>query len=151
MKNNYTGLPPALKKAVFSRDNWRCRWCGATNAWAYDVHHIQYRRGYAYDVIDNLITLCRRCHDFVHDSFQIPKREAQDILGRLISDGGAGLTGLAMWRELHAETETDVQLDRADGPVGRLFGEGEPHALDLVHVRDGLDDGIRAAPLEEMD
>jgi hypothetical protein len=151
VKNNYTGLPPALKQAVFSRDNWRCRWCGATNAWAYDVHHIQYRRGYSYDVIENLITLCRKCHDFVHDSYEIPKPEAQDILGRLISDGGAGLTGLAVWRELHAETETDVHLDQEPGPVGRLFGEEEQNDFGLVHVRVGLDDSDRAEALEDMD
>jgi hypothetical protein len=131
-KQNYTGLPPALKEAVFSRDNWRCRWCGATNAWpGYDVHHIQYRRGYAYDVIENLITLDRRCHDLMHDSYAIPKATAQEILTRLISDEGSGLTGMAIERAMHgdSETETDVHLDRDDGPVGRLIGKEELRAL----------------------
>jgi hypothetical protein len=128
---NYTGLPKALKEAVFSRDNWRCRWCGTTNAYGYDAHHIQYRRGYSYDVLENLITVCRKCHDFVHNSYEIPKGEAQEILSLLVSAEGGGLTGLAVWREKRAgdEAETDVHLDCVPGPVGRLIGKEEPREV----------------------
>lgn len=94
----YTGLPQKLKRAVFERDNFRCRWCGATNQPPYDAHHIAYRRGYTYDVLDNLITLCRRHHDFVHDSFEIPKPRAQEILRFLLSEQGQGMIGAAVMR-----------------------------------------------------
>jgi hypothetical protein len=129
-RDNYTGLPPALKQAVFTRDNWRCRWCGATNAYGYDVHHIQYRRGYAYDVIDNLVTLCRGCHNFVHDSYSIPKGSAQEVLSRLVSDEGRGVTGLALWRHsTETDNDSDVHLDRATGPVGRLLREEDSRGV----------------------
>lgn len=113
----YTGLPKPLKEAVYTRDNFRCRWCGVTNAYGYDVHHIQYRRGYAYDVIDNLVTLCRGCHTLVHDSYQIPKPEAQHVLSSVISDSGGGTTGMAIWRSLKRADEGP----RDEGPVGRLM------------------------------
>lgn len=100
---SYTGLPTKLRQAVFARDNYRCRWCGATNQPPYDVHHIQYRRGRSDDVIENLITLCRRHHDYVHNSYLIPKLRAQEILRHLISPEGRGLTGMAMLRRLVRE------------------------------------------------
>jgi 5-methylcytosine-specific restriction endonuclease McrA len=93
----YKGLPDALKKSVYDRDAYRCRWCGVTNAYAYDVHHIEYRRGTSYDVTDNLITLCRACHNYVHDSYKIPKAEAQEILKELVAT--KGMVGLSIKKQ----------------------------------------------------
>lgn len=89
-----------LKKAVRERDNHRCRWCGATNR-GVDAHHIRYRRGYADDVIENLISLCRACHSFVHgiprpSGQSIVKSVAQQILFELTVS--PGLTGTSLWR-----------------------------------------------------
>ena len=86
---------PKLKREVFDRDNYRCRWCGRTNGMAYDCHHIRYRRSSEDDVIENLITLCRTCHDFVHGG-GISKAEAQEILFALIDM--PGVTGIALRR-----------------------------------------------------
>ena len=110
----YTGLPQDLKEAVWERDNYRCRWCGATNQ-GVDIHHIEYRRGYQQDRLDNLVTLCREHHGFVHDSYAIPKHDAQDILFKLIGEDGAGWTGMALWR--HSESGTMAPT----GTVGRLL------------------------------
>jgi 5-methylcytosine-specific restriction endonuclease McrA len=93
----YQGLPPVLKRSVYERDAYRCRWCGVTNAYAYDVHHVEYRRGESYDVIENLITLCRGCHNYVHDSYKIPKQEAQRILKELIVT--PGMVGLSIKKQ----------------------------------------------------
>jgi hypothetical protein len=88
----------------------------------YDAHHIEYRRGYSYDRLDNLITLCRGCHSFVHDSYQIPKQTAQLILFGLIADEGAGATGMAAWRQKRKETEQEDDLPESDSDsVGRLL------------------------------
>lgn len=106
--SRYQGLDPKLKEAVFVRDNWRCRWCGSTNRLGYDAHHIEYRRGYSYDRLDNLITLCRICHNYVHDSYSISKATAQQILLELISDAGSGRTGLALWRKGRADLPTSA-------------------------------------------
>lgn len=98
----YTGLDPALKARVFERDNRRCRWCGVTNR-GLDAHHIEYRRGSSYDVIDNLISLCRLHHDFVHGTPNkqgeiIPKQIAQRVLRELVAHPGT--TGSSVWRRL---------------------------------------------------
>jgi 5-methylcytosine-specific restriction endonuclease McrA len=41
-----------------------CENCGSK---AVDVHHINYRSHCGEDVIDNLIGLCRSCHNAVHN------------------------------------------------------------------------------------
>ena len=46
-----------------------CERCGASNAPAYDVHHIIYKaetQSKERDNIRNLILLCRKCHEFMH-------------------------------------------------------------------------------------
>lgn len=95
-KTNYHGLPDDLKALVWARDGYRCRWCGRTDS-GVDIHHIEYRRGYQQDHLANLITLCREHHEFVHDSYAIPKQEAQTILSYLIGPDGYGKTGLSLW------------------------------------------------------
>lgn len=102
MSKRYTGLPEPLKQEVYARDKYRCRWCGSTNQ-GVDLHHIEYRRGYSYDVAENLITLCRAHHSFVHGipsptKKTLTKPVAQLILKRLVAT--PGLTGSSVWRSL---------------------------------------------------
>lgn len=96
----YEGLPEPLRREVDARDGHRCRWCGATNR-GRDIHHIRYRKGVSYDVIDNLISLCRACHSFVHGTPRpngqtIVKPVAQGVLQTLVLTPGA--TGDSLWR-----------------------------------------------------
>jgi len=93
---------PVLKRQVFERDRWRCRWCGRTNACQYDAHHIVYRRSSKDDVIDNLVTLCRAHHDYVHGG-EISKQEAQEILRELVHT--PGVTGLMLLRKRRRHVE----------------------------------------------
>jgi hypothetical protein len=100
----YTGLPEGLRMAIWNRDQHRCRWCGRTNV-RVDFHHIRYRRGYADDVLDNLISLCRTHHEFVHgtkapNGDTIAKDEAQEILNDLVRM--PGVTGIALRRQRRA-------------------------------------------------
>lgn len=102
----YEGLDPSLRLAVLTRDDHRCRWCGATNQ-GVDLHHIRYRRGVADDVAENLICLCRRHHGFVHGTplptgVRITKAEAQEILYALVRTPGQ--TGAALWRRQRARS-----------------------------------------------
>ena len=68
------GLPSTLVLGVFRRDKWRCKKCGG----AHDllVHHkaglenptsrwLQ-RKGKSNDP-NNIVTLCDKCHDQIHD------------------------------------------------------------------------------------
>lgn len=59
---------PAYKKLiaeVYERDGWRCRSCNRRDG--INAHHIKYRSQGGNDEIDNLVSLCVRCHRAVHD------------------------------------------------------------------------------------
>lgn len=66
------GLPPSLVLGVFRRDQWRCKRCGG--AGDLSIHHKGgvfaskwlRSKGHA-PTLNNLVTLCTRCHDTVHD------------------------------------------------------------------------------------
>ena len=53
-----------LRLDVLRRDGWRCQFCGSmTNL---EVHHKIYRSQEGPDTLDNLITLCAKCHNTLH-------------------------------------------------------------------------------------
>jgi 5-methylcytosine-specific restriction endonuclease McrA len=54
----------ALRRQVLRRDRWRCQGCGSTSN--LEIHHQQFRSHGGLDVLDNLITLCRSCHEVTH-------------------------------------------------------------------------------------
>ena len=53
------------RKAVLHRDNYTCQCCGKRNC-RLEVHHIKFRHNGGTDDEENLITLCKECHDGVH-------------------------------------------------------------------------------------
>lgn len=53
------------RKAVLHRDNYMCQCCGKKNC-RLEVHHIKFRSNGGTDDEENLITLCKECHDGVH-------------------------------------------------------------------------------------
>jgi 5-methylcytosine-specific restriction endonuclease McrA len=53
-----------LRHEVLRRDGWRCQSCGALSN--LEVHHRELRSQSGDDAEQNLITLCTRCHSFVH-------------------------------------------------------------------------------------
>ncbi len=63
---NRATIPPAVRAAVLARDRHRCTTpgCGATSF--LEVHHVKPRHLGGTNRVDNLVTLCSRCHGFVH-------------------------------------------------------------------------------------
>ncbi len=57
-------IPERVKQFVFYRDSWHCRNCFNSNG--LDPHHVIYRSAGGKDTADNLLTLCRKCHDDIH-------------------------------------------------------------------------------------
>jgi 5-methylcytosine-specific restriction endonuclease McrA len=57
-------LYETLRQEVLRRDGWRCQSCGALSN--LEVHHRELRSQSGDDAEQNLITLCTRCHSFVH-------------------------------------------------------------------------------------
>lgn len=114
----YQGIPEPLRQEVLTRDCFRCRWCGATNQGG-DLHHIQYRRGYSYDRLDNLVTLCRPHHSFVHGipngaGQTITKKVAQRVLQDVISK--PGVTGSSVWRALKRQWAAEGSCEKHGEP-----------------------------------
>ena len=58
-------LPALLRKATFSRDEWQCRHCCCRTTLT--PHHVIFRSQGGEHALNNLLTLCMRCHDAVHD------------------------------------------------------------------------------------
>jgi len=54
-----------LRIEILRRDAWRCQYCGCMQN--LDVHHIQPRARAGEDSGENLIVLCRGCHNAVHN------------------------------------------------------------------------------------
>lgn len=52
-----------LRASIFERDRFRCRGCAKQ---AQEVHHIIFRSHGGGDEPDNLIALCRNCHEIAH-------------------------------------------------------------------------------------
>ena len=56
------------KAFVLNRDSYTCPYCkGKTKDSKLEVHHIVFRRNGGSDEAENLITLCKTCHDKLHD------------------------------------------------------------------------------------
>ncbi len=56
------------KAFVLDRDSYKCQHCkGKSKDKRLEVHHIIFRSNNGSDEPENLITLCKTCHDMVHD------------------------------------------------------------------------------------
>lgn len=100
-----------ISTAVYKRDGWQCRNCKSRNG--LDPHHVTFQSQGGLDSLDNLLTLCRKCHDGIHrgdivveligrtrDNIFVRfwKRElwskyqgSKDVREPLLSDGGEDL------------------------------------------------------------
>ena len=54
-----------VRKKVLQRDNYTCTRCGYKNN--LQVHHLSYEHhNYEHMHLDDLVTLCRKCHELLH-------------------------------------------------------------------------------------
>jgi hypothetical protein len=66
-KPNRATIPPSVRAAVLARDRHRCATPGCRSTHFLEVHHVMPRGQGGSNRADNLITLCSRCHGFVHE------------------------------------------------------------------------------------
>ena len=52
-----------LRKLAISRANRLCEFCGRQGE---SVHHVRYPKAVAKDHADNLVVVCRQCHELSH-------------------------------------------------------------------------------------
>ena len=72
-------LDENIRKAVILRDGCKCKECGKTNT-KLEVHHIKPRRLNGSNTLDNLITLCSKCHQKTEGNEEQYMKHYFDIL-----------------------------------------------------------------------
>jgi hypothetical protein len=89
-------IPPAVRRAVFNRDERRCRVPGCRHGVFLDVHHVEARCDGGRNEADNLVTLCGAPHRAVHRGILRIDREGVGALLFKHADGSAyGAPGLS--------------------------------------------------------
>lgn len=58
-----------LRARVLERDRFKCRGCGKSPD---EIHHIIFRSQGGKDTMENLVALCRSCHEQAHGRRQAP-------------------------------------------------------------------------------
>jgi hypothetical protein len=66
-KPNRATIPPSVRAAVLARDRHRCATPGCRSTHFLEVHHVMPRGQGGSNRAENLVTLCSRCHGFVHE------------------------------------------------------------------------------------
>jgi 5-methylcytosine-specific restriction endonuclease McrA len=82
-------VPPALRRAVLTRDRHRCTVPGCTHATFVDVHHVQPRSEGGHNEASNLLTLCSAHHRAAHRGELLVDRERDGSLRFRHADGAA--------------------------------------------------------------
>jgi 5-methylcytosine-specific restriction endonuclease McrA len=70
IKRRANGVDPTVRDAVFARDRGCVgfRLVPEARCWGpLDPHHVLRRSQGGLDTLDNLVTLCRACHSWVHE------------------------------------------------------------------------------------
>ncbi len=138
LPNDYGPSWAAQRSAARVRDGCRCRQCGLSEEDAgrqHDVHHIRPFRTFGYvrgenenhlqaNRLDNLITLCRRCHHAVERAQTA--RSALSGLGALLRNLGAlhlmcaphDIGVLAEQRSTYTKAPTVTVYDNVPGGLG---------------------------------
>lgn len=67
-----------LRQECFERDRWKCQDCGIEIRWdgwnAGEMAHIQSRGAGGSDVLENIRTLCKICHQASHNPKSVPRK-----------------------------------------------------------------------------
>jgi hypothetical protein len=138
-------IPPALRRALRRRDG-RCRFPGCENRLSLDAHHVEHWAHGGPTSLDNLVLLCRRHHQFVHEGgyrvqpgrggrvrFLDPRGSPLDAVprpppgtcGGLV--GGNSLRGLSIDPDTCASGDGDrLDLDLAVDALLQIYGQPAP-------------------------
>jgi len=88
-KPKRTTILPSVRAAVLARDRHRCATPGCRSAHFLEVHHVIPRVQGGSNREDNLITLCSRCHRFVHENGGAPAAVLAQALAPAIAPAPA--------------------------------------------------------------
>lgn len=68
-----------IRKGVLERDNYTCQICGKTGSSKLHIHHILKRREGGSEYLDNLLTVCPKCHRTADTKKYNPEWEYRDV------------------------------------------------------------------------
>ena len=69
-KENPKRIPESVRLAVLHRDSYQCQLCGTSGENRLQLHHLILRSQGGKHVEENLVTLCFKCHQDVHEGRQ---------------------------------------------------------------------------------
>ncbi len=133
-------IPPALRRAVLSRDGHCCRVPGCKNSTYLDLHHIELRSEGGRNVLANIITLCGAHHRAVHHGSLLIER---DVSGRVSFKHGDGTP----YGQAPVPQALDVRAKAFSALRGMGFKEGEVRAV-LAELR--REEDLRDASLSDL-
>ncbi len=118
------------KAYVLTRDGYCCRHCkGKTKDKRLEVHHIIFRSENGSDEEDNLITLCKTCHDALHQGKVALKKKGKKK-GQLNHATQMNSIRIQLLKRIHAE-ETFGFVTKEHR---QLMGLSKEHYFDAVAI-----------------
>lgn len=139
-------LDENIRKATILRDSCRCRECGKSNC-ILEVHHIKPRRLRGSNILSNLITLCKKCHQKTEGKEEQYMQRYFDMLGtsgnkhlnyaQHVMQGKHWLRNqLQQLGVLHLTTGGDTANRRIDWNIGKS------HSNDAICITDLMPDTV---------
>ena len=95
-------LEKKVSQAVYRRDSWKCRNCSNRNG--LDPHHVIFQSAGGPDTLNNLLALCRKCHDAIHRGDLV-----LEVLRVLENDLEVRFWKRDLWEKYKAAQEQDVR------------------------------------------
>jgi 5-methylcytosine-specific restriction endonuclease McrA len=118
-------IPPALRRAVLTRDRHRCRVPGCTHATFVDVHHVEPRSEGGRNEASNLLVLCSAHHRATHRGELLIHREHEGAFTFRHADGAAyGSPTAPRFVDAYAKVFAALRhLGFREGEVKAVLGE----------------------------
>ena len=133
-------LDENIRRAVILRDGCRCRECGKSNT-VLEVHHIKPRRFHGPDTLDNLIALCRKCHQKTEGREEQYMQHYFDMLGssdnKNLNDASHVMIGKKWLRERLSELGILYLTNGGDTANKRIdWNIEKSHSNDAICITD---------------
>ena len=136
----FNRLDENIRKAVILRDGCKCKECGKSNT-ILEVHHIKPRRLNGSNTQDNLITLCRKCHQETEGKEELYMQHYLDMLNssynRNLNYVSHVMIGKKWLREQLSELGVLYLTNGGDTANKRMdWGIEKSHSNDAICITD---------------
>ncbi|MFN0250485.1 MAG: HNH endonuclease [Kofleriaceae bacterium] len=112
-------IPPATRREIFHRDQYRCQTSGCRSTWGLEIHHIVARADEGTHETSNLTLRCSGCHTAHHEGKLTISGTAPDNLTTTRAHALSTSFGNARVHHRPAGEALDVDADRAHVGVDR--------------------------------